>query len=149
MRIPPPLLFVATFFAGVGMQRLLPLGIDSASLAHVARVAGFGSLAAGVLIMLASVVMFLKTRTTIIPFGKASRLVANGPFRLTRNPMYLGLVLAHAGMAGVLAEPWALILLPLPVLIVHKIVIPFEEARMLEIFGDAFRQYCARVRRWI
>jgi len=149
MRIPPPLLFVATFLAGIGIQRLAPLRIDSAGLADAARYAGFVFVAAGLLFILSSIGMFLETRTTIIPFGKASHLVSRGPYRFTRNPMYLGLVLAYIGVAGILAAPWPLILLPLPTLVIHRIVIPFEEARLREIFGDTFASYCERVRRWI
>lgn len=149
MRIPPPLLFVATFLAGAGLQRLAPLGTLPASLAGAARFAGFGLIVVALLLMLSSVGMFLGSRTTLIPFGNASRLIASGPYRITRNPMYVGLVLLYVGVAGVLSEPWALILLPMPVLIIHRIVIPFEEKRMLEIFGDTFASYCDRVRRWI
>lgn len=149
MRIPPPLLFVATFLAGAGLQRLAPLGTAPANLATAAGFAGFGLIAAALLLMLSSVGMFLGSRTTLIPFGNASRLIASGPYRITRNPMYLGLVLLYVGVAGVLGEPWTLILLPLPVLLIHRIVIPFEEARMRQIFGDTFASYCDRVRRWI
>ncbi len=149
MRIPPPLMFVVTYFAGVGLQRLLPFDVGSPGLVEIAHYAGFGLIAAALLLMLSSVGIFLRARTTIIPFGAAARLVSSGPYRLTRNPMYLGLVLAYVGIAGVRGEIWPLVLLPLPVLVIHRIVIPFEEQRLLEIFGDAFRQYCARVRRWI
>jgi protein-S-isoprenylcysteine O-methyltransferase Ste14 len=149
MRIPPPLLFVLTFFAGVGMQRLAPLSINSTTLATAARLAGFGSIAAGMLLMLSSVGLFLETRTSIVPFGTASHLVSRGPYRFTRNPMYLGLVLVYIGVSGILFEVWPLILLPLPLLLIHRIVIPFEESRLREIFGDVFVTYCERVRRWI
>jgi protein-S-isoprenylcysteine O-methyltransferase Ste14 len=149
MRIPPPLLFVVTYFVGVAVQRFAPLTIDSTSLAGAARFAGLGLVAAGLLLILSSVGIFLSTRTTIIPFGTAAHLVSSGPFRFTRNPMYLGLALIYVGVAGILFEPWPLALLPLPLLVMDRIVIPFEEARLQAVFGDAFETYCARVRRWI
>jgi len=149
MRIPPPFLFVVTFFMGLGMQQLSPLTIGSTSLAGAARFAGFGLVVAGLLLELSSASIFLSRRTTIIPFGTAAHLVSSGPFRFTRNPMYLGLALIYVGVAGILYELWPLGLLPLPVLVMDRIVIPFEEARLQAVFGDVFQKYCARVRRWI
>ena len=149
MRIPPPLLFVATFFAGVGLQRLEPLTVHSGNVVQVGHVVGIGLLACGVLLALSCVGMLLGARTTIIPFGTASNLVTRGPYRFTRNPMYVSLVLIHIGVAGVLVQVWPLLLLLLPVTLVNGIVIPFEETRLREVFGSAYEQYCARVRRWL
>ncbi|HVY64578.1 MAG TPA: isoprenylcysteine carboxylmethyltransferase family protein [Gammaproteobacteria bacterium] len=148
MRLPPPLLFVVTFFAGIGLERLVPLQIPS-SVAAVSRPIGIGLLACGVLLAVACVGMFLVGRTTIVPHGEASRLITHGPYRLTRNPMYVSLALTYLGVACMLVQPWSLLLLPFPVALVNAIVIPFEEARLREIFGDEFRQYCSQVRRWI
>lgn len=149
IRIPPPLLFVVTYFIGLGVQRLVPLTIGSTSLPGAVRFAGLGFVVAGLLLTLSSVGIFLSTHTTIIPFGTAAHLVSSGPFRFTRNPMYLGLALIYIGMAGIGSELWPLVLLPLPMLVMDRIVIPFEEARLQAVFGDAFRQYCGKVRRWL
>jgi protein-S-isoprenylcysteine O-methyltransferase Ste14 len=149
MRVPPPLLFVLTFFAGVGLQHLLPFPAPSAEVAHVARIAGTGLLACGILLALSCITLFLLVRTTIIPHRTASKLVNRGPYRLTRNPMYVSLVLAFLGVAGILALLWPILLLPVPVALVHRMVIPFEEARLRDAFGDDFESYCARVRRWL
>ena len=148
MRIPPPLLFVLTFFAGLGLQRFAPLTIHSSPVAAAAHLIGIWVVVFGVLLALSSVGMFLVARTTLIPFGAASNLITRGPYRFTRNPMYLSLTLAYLGAASLLVQPWSLLLLPLPVATVNMIVIPFEETRLREIFGDAFLQYCANVRRW-
>lgn len=148
VRFPPPLLFVVTFFAGLGVQRLLPLDVP-ANVAAVSRPLGIVLVICGVLLALSCVGMFLVGRTTIIPHASASKLMTGGPYRWTRNPMYVSLVLVYLGVVGVLAQTWPLLLLPLPVAIVNAIVIPFEEARLREVFGGAFQEYCARVRRWI
>lgn len=63
--------------------------------------------------------------------------------------MRVSLVLVYPGAVGVLAQVWPLILLPLPLFMIHAMVIPFEEARLREVFGDTFDQYCASVRRWV
>jgi len=148
--IPPPLLFVLTFLAGVGLQRLSPIGVSSDRLLRVAHVVGIGLIAAGVLLALSSVAIFLlMARTTLIPHGSASKLVNWGPYRFTRNPMYVSLVTVYLGVAGALGQVWPLVLLALPVALIHRITIPFEEARMRSLFGDEFDQYCSQTRRWI
>lgn len=149
MHVPPPLLFVATFLLGLGLQHLLPLSIRSPGVLRAAELFGLALLVCGVLLALAAIGMFIAARTTIIPFGSASRLVTHGPFRLTRNPMYVSLTLVYLGAAGLLAAPWPLLLLILPVAFVNGIVIPFEEARLRSVFGDSYLEYCSRVRRWL
>ena len=117
--------------------------------ASVAAGAGIVLLAGGILLALSCMGLFLWTRTTIIPHRTASTLISWGPYRLTRNPMYLSLMLAFLGVAGLLTQVWPLILLPIPVLVMHRVVIPFEEARMRDAFGESFVAYCEQVRRWL
>lgn len=149
LRIPPPLLFAATFIAGLGLQRLMPMSLASPSIVYIVHFMGAGMAGAGVLLALCCVGMFLLSRTTLIPFANAARLVTHGPYRFSRNPMYLSLVLVYIGVAGILAQIWPLILLPLPVTAMQAVVIPFEEARLQDLFGGAFTHYCASVRRWL
>ncbi len=149
MRIPPPLLFVATFFAGLGLQFLLPLSLRSYNFVYIVNFIGKGLAGAGVLLALSCVGMFLFSRTTLIPFANAACLVRHGPYRFSRNPMYLSLVLVYLGAVGIMVQIWPLILLPVPIAIMHMIVIPYEEARMQILFGEAFTRYCEAVRRWI
>jgi protein-S-isoprenylcysteine O-methyltransferase Ste14 len=149
MRIPPPLLFVATFFAGVGLQHLVPVPLGTGSLASIEHLAGIALIVSGAALALLAAGTFLLRRTTLIPFSSPSKLVIEGPFRFTRNPMYVSLVLVYLGVAGDLAQFWPLLLLPLPVLVIQRVVIPFEETRMRERFGEQYEQYCSRVKRWI
>jgi protein-S-isoprenylcysteine O-methyltransferase Ste14 len=147
--IPPPLLFVLTFLSGVGMQHLMPLTVSLPSIVKIGHIVGDGLLAAGILLALSCMAIFLLVRTTLIPFGTAAKLVTRGPYRITRNPMYVSLVLVYVGVVGLLTQAWPLFLLPFPRAINHRAVIPIEEARMREVFGDAFEQYCSSVHRWI
>jgi len=149
MRIPPPLIFVATFLTGAGLQRALPPKIESTTISRAVSIAGMGLTAAGFLIALSCLALFLAARTTVIPFGTATSLISRGPYRLTRNPMYVSLVLVYLGVAGILVELWPLVLLPLPVAILHWVVVPFEETRLRATFGAAFDEYCGRARRWL
>ncbi|WP_115049784.1 methyltransferase family protein [Xanthomonas arboricola] len=93
--------------------------------------------------------LFARGRTTIMPGGHPSRLVLDGPYRFTRNPMYLALVLSYVGLCLQLGLLWAVALLPLPWLALQRYVIPFEEARLRHEFGRQYSAYCARVRRWL
>ena len=97
-----------------------------------------------------AVLMFRRAGTEIDPTSPTNRaLVVDGPYRYTRNPMYLGLVLVTLGIAiGIGA--WPMFLAPIAVFATANWVhIPFEEAKMRRQFGAAFDAYTARVRRWI
>ena len=101
---------------------------------------------AGLALAVSCFILFARRRTTIMPSGHPSRLVLDGPYRFTRNPMYLALVLSYIGLCLQLGLLWAVALVPLPWLALQWLVIPFEEARLRDEFGRAYSDYCARVR---
>jgi protein-S-isoprenylcysteine O-methyltransferase Ste14 len=85
-----------------------------------------------------------------LPAGRpTTTIVEKGPYRFTRNPMYLAMSCAYLGLALVLNNLWALVLLPFVVLVVDRFVIRREESYLTAKFGDPYREYCARVRRWL
>ncbi len=94
--------------------------------------------------------LFRREGTEINPISPANRaLVTRGPYRLTRNPMYLGLIIFSLGIA-VWIGAWPMFLAPLAVFLTTNFVhIPFEEAKMRRQFGAAYEDYVARVRRWL
>ena len=149
LRIPVPWVFILTYLIGVGLQYLVPLTVHSTAILLISHIVGIVLMMGGVLLAVLSLRIFSGERTTTVPFEKASKLVTWGPYRFSRNPMYVGLILIYLGEAGLLVQIWPLLLLPLVVLYIHKTVIPIEEARLQEVFGDAYVQYCASVRRWI
>jgi protein-S-isoprenylcysteine O-methyltransferase Ste14 len=146
MRIPPPLLFVVSFLAGAGVQHSVGVALP---VLPAARIAGMGLTGCGVLLALCSLAVFFRARTTVVPFSDASRLVTWGTFPFTRNPMYVALILAYLGFGAIFSQVVALLFLPVLVLMLRQIVIPFEEARMRHIFGPAYDHYCLKVRRWL
>jgi protein-S-isoprenylcysteine O-methyltransferase Ste14 len=93
---------------------------------------------------------FRSQRAEIIPASEShTSLVAAGPFRFSRNPMYLGAVVIAVG-AALLAGTWPMWLVPVVVLALdHFVIIPFEERSMRRVFGDAYQTYQTRVRRWL
>ncbi len=148
MRVPVPWVFVLTYLVGVGLEYAWPLNVG------VKAVPGLG-VAGGVVFCLGAVIAgwglltFRRARTTTVPGKASSRLVTWGPYRFSRNPMYVGLTLAYLGEAGILRQVWPVLLLPLTVAYVHWVVIPVEEGKLNEVFGDEYERYRARVRRWV
>ncbi len=149
IRIPPPLLFVLTFILGTSLQHLEPLSLHSWVISTFAHEVGFALVAVGMLMALTCLCIFVWCRTTVIPHGKAEKLITDGPYRFTRNPMYVSLVAVYLGVDGIRGEIWPLLLLPLPVILLNYFVIPFEECRLKQLFGAAYEQYCLNVRRWL
>ncbi len=149
MNISVPWMYVLTFLVGVGLQYLVPLTIYAADVLLIGRIVGIVLIAGGVLLAFSSLGIFRAAHTTTVPFERPSKLVTWGAYRFTRNPMYLGLALIYVGVAGVQTQIWPVILLLLLAIYIDRVVIPVEEARLREVFGEAYEQYCARVRRWV
>jgi protein-S-isoprenylcysteine O-methyltransferase Ste14 len=148
MCVPVPWVFVLTYLVGVALELAWPPGLLPAALPGIG-VAGGVLFAVGAAVAGWGLLTFRRARTTTVP-GKASAvLVTWGPYRFTRNPMYVGLVLAYLGEAGILHQTWPVVLLPLTVAYVNWIVIPVEEAKLKEVFGDEYERYRAGVRRWV
>lgn len=146
IHIPVPWVFVLSYLIGAGIEHFVPTG---AKTLHGLNAAGgvlflFGAVIAGW-----GLLIFHKQRTTTTPGMRSSKLVTWGPYRFTRNPMYVGLVLAYLGEAGLLKQAWPVVLLPLTVAYVNYVVIPLEEARLHEVFPGEYEQYRSKVRRWI
>lgn len=132
---------------GWGLGRLWPLGLG---LPDVPRwTAGSALLAAAAALVGWGLLTFLRWRTTPEPNGVASCLLVSGPFRFTRNPLYLALSAALAAFGLLLDSTWLLLLTPLLALLLDRLVIAREEARLRAQFGDAYLAYTRRVRRWL
>jgi protein-S-isoprenylcysteine O-methyltransferase Ste14 len=106
---------------------------------------------AGIAIALSGVWAFRRAKTTVDPRvpDQASSLVTGGIYRYSRNPMYLGFLLALLGWAIYLTNPFSLLMLPVFVLVMNRLQIVPEERFMLAKFGTEFDNYKASVRRWI
>ena len=149
LKVPVPWVFVLGYLAGLALQVSLPHGVLSHRADWVSAGTGAGLFALGAVIAGWGLKLFQGASTTTVP-GQASRLlVTRGPYRLTRNPMYLGLTLAYLGEAGLLRQMWPLAVLPLVLAYMQWMVIPLEEAKLLETFGEEYEAYRGRVPRWI
>ncbi|HKE90531.1 MAG TPA: isoprenylcysteine carboxylmethyltransferase family protein [Gemmatimonadales bacterium] len=148
MHIPVPWVFIIAYFVGVALQGYLPVELSPAA-HHIARVAGFVLLPSGVVLAAWSLTIFRRQRTTTIPGEQSRALVTWGPYRFSRNPMYVSLTLAYLGEAGLLVQVWPLLPLAAVLGYLNWTVIPIEEARLQETFGQVYNEYRARVRRWL
>lgn len=146
VRFPPPVAYVAAVGVGYLMQRLAPLPIGGG----IVRVAAAWTFVAGwAVVVIAAFYAFWSRHTTIVPVRPATTLVVAGPYRFTRNPMYVALALLTLAV-GLWMNTWWVILLLVPALIViDRIVIAREEAYLGRRFGAEYDQYTRRVRRWI
>lgn len=146
VRFPPPFYAALAVLAGWWLQRRLPLpGPDGLW----RWIPGWLLVALALGLMLAGALTLRRHRTTIRPDRAATSLVQNGPYALTRNPLYLALSLAALGCAFLLRAPWIFILWPAVVLIFDRFVILREERHLKAVFGDAYEIYRTKVRRWI
>jgi protein-S-isoprenylcysteine O-methyltransferase Ste14 len=148
VKLPPPIIYAATFVAGMVVDWLMPWTPDWTQI-KILHWLGWALTVAGLLSAPAGAGFFALRRTTLNPAGMPARLVTSGPFALSRNPMYVGLTLIYLGVALVLAKIWPLVLVVLPWAVMNWVVIPFEETRLRNIFGQTYVDYCRRVRRWI
>jgi protein-S-isoprenylcysteine O-methyltransferase Ste14 len=148
MRIPVPWVFVLTYLVGVALEFARPSRIPTYALLGVGVVGGVLFLT-GCVIAAWSLLIFRKAHTTTVPGKASSTLVTWGPYRFSRNPMYVALAVAYLGEAGILRQLWPLACLPLTLAYINWIVVPVEEARLRDVFGATYEQYKASVRRWI
>ena len=147
LKLPPPVwalayLLIAALISylagwpGTSTLRIVPLAI-------ILIIVGVASAVSGAL-------LFRREGTDVNPTSETNaKLVISGPFRFTRNPMYLGLALFTLGIAFWIGA-WPMFLAPVAIFAtVNWVHIPFEEAKMRRQFGAEFDAYCASVRRWI
>lgn len=144
--VPPPLVYAIALFAAWWLQARFPLPLDFDELAHPLGWALIGSGLAGFIWALATI---WGHRTTVNPYKAASSLVMRGPFRYSRNPIYVSDWFVYAGATLLLKTAWPLLLAPLVFLVMRFLVIAHEETHLEARFGEEYRNYKTRVRRWL
>lgn len=144
--ILPPLLYGTAFVIGWLLHRTFPLQILPPILAR-----GIGVMC--VLVSFPLVLMTLRVlwraHTPVDPMKPTTALVTEGPFRYSRNPIYVALTLLYLGVAFFMNTLWVLLLVIPALVVLHYGVIAREEAYLARKFGEAYRQYTTQVRRWL
>ena len=145
-RVMPPTLFVGLLALTAGIALAAPTrAIDPAPLNYL----GAALVGAGIFLNLWSDQQLKRAQTTVKPFAQPTVLITNGAFRLTRNPMYLGMALILAGTAWLLGSPPALLCAAAFMLAVQRWFVRTEEANAAAVFGAAYEDYRRSVRRWL
>ena len=144
--IPPPLVYAVALFAAWWLRKWMPLTLD---LGDAARPLAWGLIAIGLAGSGWALLAILGHRTTVNPYKAASNLVTRGPFRYSRNPIYASDWFVYAGAMLLLKTAWPLLLAPLVFLVMRYMVIAHEETHLEARFGEEYRSYKARVRRWL
>jgi protein-S-isoprenylcysteine O-methyltransferase Ste14 len=142
---PPPLIYAVPLALGLVVHYVSPLHVLSAQAARVIGpvVVVLGSIG------LPALIAFHRAGTSAKPWRPATALVLTGPYRFTRNPMYLGFTLLYLGITLWVNSVWPLLILPVVVVVMDRGVIAREEAYLEARFGEEYRRYKARVRRWV
>jgi protein-S-isoprenylcysteine O-methyltransferase Ste14 len=123
VRVPPPLICVVLFLLGLLLHKVAPFSILPA---FPARAAALIFLGGGVLLLASALLLFRRAHTSLVPIKPSTALVVAGPYRLTRNPMYTGLLCVYIAAALWFGVAWALILVPLVMLAVQRLAIARE-----------------------
>ena len=149
VRIPPPLFFVAGWAAAWWLDRRIGFAIDAAGSSALQVALGGLFLAGGLALMGGALSTFIRAGTAVLPMRPARLLVTTGPFRRTRNPMYLGLTTTYFGLAVIANLAWPIVLLPVVLVALSSVVIEREERYLARAFGAEYERYRSRVRRWL
>ena len=146
IRVPPPLIYLLPLASGLLLDRKAHLPFLPRS---VARLLGWPLVGGGVVLSGWAFRTLWAAETTLRPDKPVSKLTQEGPFRYSRNPIYLSDAMIYAGIAVLRNSLWAILLLPLAVFVIEREVIGREERYLEGTFGEEYLDYKRRVRRWI
>ena len=145
----PPILYVAAILASIVLSWAVPLPWLAEPLAGMLLVAGIALGAAAIALVLTAIHMMHKANTSVRLDRPAQHLVQNGPFSISRNPIYLGNTLFMIGIGLAAGMLWFIILAIVAAFLTQKLAIEREEPHLDQRFGKKYRDYRKRVRRWI
>lgn len=149
-RLPlPPVIFLSAMAVSVVLNAFYPLPWVGPPLSTVFFALGWLMIAAFVALNLSAIRMMRRAGTTVRPDRGAAYLVTDGPFRFTRNPLYLAGTMLVFGIGLVSGIVWFVPLAILAAFAVQKLAIEREETHLQARFGGAYLDYAKRVRRWI
>jgi len=144
--VNPFLIYIALGLCALVLQKLAPLPFLAQP---IARVLGLTMMIINLVIGLPAVRKMLAARTSPNPARPSTSLILSGPYRFTRNPMYIGLTLLYTGLVIFFQLPWGLVLLPIVIWLITVWVIVPEEKYLEQKFGEGYLSYKSAVRRWI
>ena len=142
----PPLLLLAGIAAGVALGAWLPIPVSRPA---AVQIAGYFLIALGITFDFSAIWTMWRARTNILPHKAAGELVTSGPFRLSRNPIYVGNTITLFAMAFAFSNLWYAIAALVMALLVDRLAIRREEAHLAARFGKTWNAYASRTPRWL
>jgi protein-S-isoprenylcysteine O-methyltransferase Ste14 len=145
---PPPLVFLGGLLLGVFVHRVIdpaPVPVDR----MISVISGLLIILIGLGLIVSARMHFIRTGQSVIPWKPTPSLIIKGPYRFTRNPMYVGLTLVLIGLGLALNNRWISAFAIPALLIVHVIAVLPEERYLSEKFGESYIAYLRRVRRYL
>lgn len=149
VRFPPPFYYLIGLIIGFVIQRFYPIYLAKPGHRIITYTLGGIWIFLGLLLIAWAMFSFRRAGTSPIPHVPTTALTSDGPYRLTRNPMYLAMALICVGIGLAFNMLWPLLSVPIVMVIVDRMVIHKEERYLETKFGDQYRDYRKRVRRWI
>lgn len=143
---PPPLIYLAFMILGLVIHLLFPIAFLPAAMGMIV---GAPLVVGGLVLGGTAVILMLRCGTSPDPGEPTKCLVVDGPFRFTRNPIYVSFALIYLGIAAAFNSLAALALLPVALVVIDRGVIAREERYLERKFGEEYVQYTDRGRRWI
>ncbi|MBI1823622.1 MAG: isoprenylcysteine carboxylmethyltransferase family protein, partial [Nitrospirae bacterium] len=143
---PPPLIYLTALIAALPLYLVFSVHLLPGRLGPVL---GIFLMSIGVFLAIWAFRVMRAAKTNVNPYQPATALVTDGPFRYSRNPLYMALTLLYCGITFLVNTPWPLLILPAVLFILRRGVIDREERYLEKKFGEAYLQYRASVRRWI
>jgi protein-S-isoprenylcysteine O-methyltransferase Ste14 len=150
VRVFPPAIPLVTVLLGTALNYLIPLGARFTPVTHARHWVGALLVVGSILGLGWRFVRLVRgSGQSENPWKPTTEIIEHGPFRISRNPMYLQMVLVCVGLSIILWNVWILLLTPLCAWLLQRWVIAPEEAYLERKFGDGYLAYKRRVRRWI
>lgn len=146
--IPPPLIYILIFLFGLFLQKKISIN-DFVFHLQTTKIVGISLLVISLFFLITSLQKFFQTKNTLILIKPASSLQTNGIYKLSRNPMYVGLAIIYLGITCFIGNWWNIILFPVLLLIIQEYIINREEQYLNRRFGQEYRNYKSKVKRWL
>jgi len=145
-RVLPPVYFLLALIAMVALHYVVPI---AQLISSPFRYTGIVLVVSAIALVLWAAVLFRRAGTTIKPFQESSALITRGPYRITRNPIYVGMIGALLGTAVLLGSVAPFLVVPAFAALIQSKFIRAEEAALERTFGSVFLDYKSKVRRWL
>ena len=146
VKIAPPVLLFIHLLAAFLLHWVLPLPLP---FPRFLVWIGYALVIIGLMLPVSAANQFMQAHTTLDPHGSVKEVVTSGPYKLSRNPIYLGFVCLLIGFTFIFKTCWGLILSPLFLVLLNMLVVKHEEVYLEKKFGDRYTSYKAHVRRWL